>query len=70
MLTLAWQITITEQLNPRRTALTFFSSWLKLCKYLPSNYAATAEDYLLEIEKLQADIRTYLSCVQDPIETA
>ena len=38
--------------------------------YSPSNYAAMAEGYLLEIDKLQADIRVYLSCVPDPIETA
>jgi len=38
--------------------------------YLPSNYAAMAEGYLLEIDKLQADIRAYLSRVADPIEAA
>ena len=38
--------------------------------YSQSNYAAMAEGYLLEIDKLQADIRAYLSCVPDPIETA
>ena len=38
--------------------------------YSQSNYAAMDEGYLLEIDKLLADIRTYLSCVPDPIETA
>ena len=38
--------------------------------YSPSNYAAMAEGYLLEIAKLQADIRVYLSQVVDPIEAA
>jgi hypothetical protein len=35
-----------------------------------SNYAAMAEGYWLEIDKLQADIRAYLSYVPDAIETA
>jgi len=70
MLTLAWQITIIEPSNPRSTTLIFFSSWTKLWTYSPSNDAAMAEGYLLEIDKLQADIRAYLSCVPDPIETA
>ena len=38
--------------------------------YSPSNDAAMAEGYLLEIDKLQADLRAYLSCIPDPIETA
>ena len=38
--------------------------------YSQSNYAAMAEGYLLEIDKLQAEIRAYLSRVPDPIETA
>ena len=38
--------------------------------YSRSNYAALAEGYLLEIDKLQADIRAYLSCVAEPIEAA
>jgi hypothetical protein len=38
--------------------------------YSQSNYAAMAEGYLLKIDKLQADIRAYLSRVPDPIETA
>ena len=38
--------------------------------YSQSNYAAMAEGYLLEIDKLQADIRVCLSYVPDPIETA
>ena len=38
--------------------------------YSRSNYAAMAEDYLLEIDKLQADICAYLSCVAEPIEAA
>jgi len=38
--------------------------------YSPSNYAAMAEGYLLEIDKLQATIRAYLSRVPDPIEAA
>jgi hypothetical protein len=38
--------------------------------YSPSNYAAMAEGYLLEIDNLQADVRACLSCVPDPIETA
>jgi hypothetical protein len=36
--------------------------------YSPSNDAAMAEGYLLEIDKLQADIRAYLSRVPDPIK--
>ena len=38
--------------------------------YSLSSYAAMAEGYWLVIDELQADIRTYLSCVPDPIETA
>ena len=38
--------------------------------YSPSNYTAMAEGYLLEIDKMQADIRAYLSRVPDPIEAA
>jgi hypothetical protein len=38
--------------------------------YSLSSYAAMAEGYWLVIDKLQSDIRTYLSCVPDPIETA
>jgi hypothetical protein len=38
--------------------------------YSPSNYPAMAEGYLLEIDKLQAEIRAYLSYVPDPIERA
>jgi hypothetical protein len=38
--------------------------------YSVSNYAAMAEGYWLVIDKLQADIRAYLSCVPDPIVTA
>jgi hypothetical protein len=36
--------------------------------YSPANYAAMAEGYLLEIEKLQAEIRAYLSCQPESIE--
>ena len=38
--------------------------------YSLSSYAAMSEGYWLVIDELQADIRTYLSCVPDPIETA
>jgi hypothetical protein len=36
--------------------------------YSPANYAAMAEGYLLEIEKLQAEIHAYLSCQPESIE--
>ena len=36
--------------------------------YAWANYAAMAEGYLLEIEKLQAEIRVYLSCQPDRVE--
>jgi len=36
--------------------------------YSPANYAAMAEGYLLEIEKLQAEIRAYLSYQPESIE--
>ena len=36
--------------------------------YSRVNYAAMAEGYLLEIEKLQAEIRAYLSCQPESVE--
>jgi hypothetical protein len=36
--------------------------------YSRANYAAMAEGYLLEIEKMQAEIRAYLSCQPETIE--
>jgi hypothetical protein len=38
--------------------------------YSRSNYAAMAEGYLLEMDKLQADFHAYLNRVPDAIETA
>jgi hypothetical protein len=38
--------------------------------YTPSTYQAMAEGYLMEIEKLQAEIREYLSRTPEPIEVA
>jgi len=38
--------------------------------YSRSNYKSMAEGYLMEIDKLQAKIREYLSHVAEPIETA
>jgi len=38
--------------------------------YSPANYAAMAEGYLLEIDRLQAHIRAYLSHAADPIGAA
>jgi hypothetical protein len=35
----------------------------------PSNYIAMAEAYLKEIEKMQAEIREYLSRVPEAVET-
>jgi hypothetical protein len=36
--------------------------------YARANYAAMAEGYLLEIEKMQAEIRAYLSCQPETLE--
>ncbi len=36
--------------------------------YSRANYAAMAEGYLLEIEKMQAEIRAYLRCQPETIE--
>ena len=36
--------------------------------YSRANYAAMSESYLLEIEKMQAEIRAYLSCQPESIE--
>ena len=36
----------------------------------PSNYSGMAEGYLLEIDRLQAHIRAYLSHAADPREAA
>jgi D-serine dehydratase len=36
----------------------------------PSNYIAMAEGYLCEIQKMQAEIREYLSCVPERVEAA
>ena len=36
--------------------------------YSRTNYAAMAEGYLMEIEKMQAEIRAYLSCQPEIIE--
>jgi hypothetical protein len=38
--------------------------------YSASNYQAMAEGYLAEIDKMQAEIREYLSRVAEPIEAA
>jgi len=38
--------------------------------YSPSNYKAMAEGYLMEIEKLQAEIRQYLGRTPEPVEAA
>jgi hypothetical protein len=37
--------------------------------YSPSNYKAMAEGYLTEIDKLQDEIRQYLSRASEPVET-
>jgi hypothetical protein len=37
--------------------------------YSASNYQAMADGYLTEIDRMQAEIRTYLSGVPEPIET-
>ena len=38
--------------------------------YSPSNYKAMAEGYLAEIDRMQAEIREYLSQVPEPVEAA
>ena len=38
--------------------------------YLPSNYQAMAEGYLAEIDRMQAEIREYLSRTPEHIEVA
>ncbi|MCI0487308.1 MAG: hypothetical protein L0229_12000 [Blastocatellia bacterium] len=38
--------------------------------YSPSNYEAMAEGYLTEIDKMQAEVRDYLSRTPEPVETA
>ncbi|HXG94439.1 MAG TPA: hypothetical protein VNN73_19000 [Blastocatellia bacterium] len=38
--------------------------------YSPANYKAMAEGYLVEIEKMQAEIREYLSRLPEQIEVA
>jgi hypothetical protein len=38
--------------------------------YSPSNYQAMAEGYLMEIDKLRAEIREYLSRAAEHIEAA
>ena len=38
--------------------------------YSPSNYQAMAEGYFMEIERLQAEIREYLSRTPEHIEAA
>jgi hypothetical protein len=38
--------------------------------YTPGNYQAMAEGYLAEIDKMQAEIREYLSRVSEPVEAA
>lgn len=37
--------------------------------YSPTNYKAMAEGYLTEIDKLQDEIRQYLSRAPEPVET-
>jgi D-serine dehydratase len=36
----------------------------------PAIYHALAEEYLMEIEKMQAEIREYLSRLPEPVEAA
>lgn len=38
--------------------------------YSASNYQAMAEGYLLEIDKMHAEIRAYLSQIPEPSEAA
>lgn len=38
--------------------------------YSASNYQAMAQGYLLEIDRMQAEIRTYLSRTPEPMEAA
>jgi hypothetical protein len=38
--------------------------------YSPSNYQAMAEGYLMEIDRLQAEIREYLSRLPEHVEAA
>lgn len=38
--------------------------------YSPTNYQAMAEGYLMEIDRMQAEIREYLSRTPEPIEVA
>jgi hypothetical protein len=38
--------------------------------YSPSNYQAMSEGYLLEIERMQAEIRAYLSRSAEQVEVA
>jgi hypothetical protein len=35
--------------------------------YSPSNYKAMSEGYLMEIDKMQAEIREYLSRLPEPV---
>lgn len=38
--------------------------------YSPSSYQAMSEGYLLEIKKMQEEIRVYLSCAEEQLKAA
>jgi DUF1365 family protein len=61
-----------HQLQAMQKRIRLFEDVLKEARktYLPEDYEAMSQGYLLEIKRMQEEIRVYLSCAEEQLIAA
>lgn len=61
-----------HQLQAMQKRIRLFEDVLKEARktYLPEDYEAMSQGYLLELKRMQEEIRVYLSCAEEQLKAA